>query len=245
MSKTWFSFKIEWYEALKDCEPSIRLEIFDAIMEYAFNWKIPELSQLAGMAFKFIKKDIDENMRKYQELCKKRKEAINKRWHGHSNTNEYNCIQMNTNEYKPIQTHTNDTNNNVDINIYDNNLNNNKNHSINRVSKKEKPQKRHYAPCVMLTEAERGKLVEAYGEEGAAWMVRKLDDYKAASGKTYKSDYRAILNWVVGEWQKQVERKFKGNEDDEGDYISRQEREKRRRDEEFKRHIEEKLRGVD
>lgn len=244
MSKTWFSFKIEWYEALKDCEPSIRLEIFDAIMEYAFNGKIPELSQLAGMAFKFIKKDIDENMRKYQELCKKRKEAINKRWHGHSNTNEYNCIQMNTSEYKPIQTHTNDTNNNVDINIYDN-LNNNKNHSINRVSKKEVEQKHHYAPCVMLTESEYGKLVEAHGEEGAVWMVRKLDDYKAASGKTYKSDYRAILNWVVGEWQKQVERKFKVNENDEGDYISRQEREKRRRNEEFKRHIEEKLRGVD
>lgn len=245
MSKTWFSFKIEWYEALKDCEPSIRLEIFDAIMEYAFNGEIPELSQLAGMAFKFIKKDIDENMRKYQELCKKRKEAINKRWHGNSNTNEYNCIQMNTSEYKPIQTHTNDTNNNVDINIYDNNLNNNKNHSINRVSKKEVEQKHHYAPCVMLTESEYGKLVEAHGEDGAAWMVKKLDDYKAASGRTYKSDYRAILNWVVGEYRKHVAEQITGAYGDSGSVESNQDRERRKRNEEFQRHIERKLRGLE
>lgn len=239
MSKTWFSFKFEWYEALKDCEPSIRLEIFDAIMEYAFNGKIPELSQLAGMAFKFIKKDIDENMRKYQELCKKRKEAINKRWHGHSNTNEYNCIQMNTSEYKSIQTHTNDTNNNVDINIYDN----------NNKEKKEKVEKEkskhHCAPCVMLTESERGKLVEAYGEEGTEWMVKKLDDYKAASGRTYKSDYRAILNWVVDEYRKHVAEQITGAYGDSGSVESNQDRERRKRNEEFKRHIERKLRGLE
>lgn len=66
-----------------------------------------------------------------------------------------------------------------------------------------KPQKHRYAPEVLLTEEEYGKLVAAHGEDGANWMIQKLDNYKAARGTSYKSDYRAILNWVVGEYQKQ------------------------------------------
>lgn len=69
--------------------------------------------------------------------------------------------------------------------------------------KPQKPQKHRYAPYVMLTDDEYGKLVAEHGKDGAAWMIQKLDDYKAARGMTYKSDYRAILNWVVREYQKQ------------------------------------------
>ncbi len=68
---------------------------------------------------------------------------------------------------------------------------------------KPKPQKHHYAPDVLLTDEEYGKLVAEYGTDGATWMIQKLDDYKAARGMTYKSDYRAILNWVVREYKKQ------------------------------------------
>lgn len=68
---------------------------------------------------------------------------------------------------------------------------------------KPKPQKHHYAPTVLLTDEEYGKLVAEHGKDGAAWMIQKLDDYKAARGTTYKSDYRAILNWVVREYKKQ------------------------------------------
>ena len=68
---------------------------------------------------------------------------------------------------------------------------------------KPKPQKHHYAPDVLLTDEEYGKLVAEHGKDGAAWMIQKLDDYKAARGMKYKSDYRAILNWVVREYKKQ------------------------------------------
>lgn len=67
---------------------------------------------------------------------------------------------------------------------------------------KPKPQKHKYAPLVLMTEDEYNKLATAYGQEGAEWMITKLDNYKAARGMTYKSDYRAILNWVVKEYQK-------------------------------------------
>ena len=71
--------------------------------------------------------------------------------------------------------------------------------------------KKMYAENVKMTESEYNNLVEKYSEEGARWMITKLDNYKAARGMVYKSDYRAILNWVVKEWQKELNTKQNGN----------------------------------
>lgn len=70
--------------------------------------------------------------------------------------------------------------------------------------------KKMYAENVKMTESEYNNLVERYSEEGARWMITKLDNYKAARGMVYKSDYRAILNWVVKEWQKELNAKQNG-----------------------------------
>lgn len=70
--------------------------------------------------------------------------------------------------------------------------------------------KKMYAENVKMTESEYKNLVERYSEEGARWMITKLDNYKAARGMVYKSDYRAILNWVVKEWQKELNAKQNG-----------------------------------
>lgn len=53
-----------------------------------------------------------------------------------------------------------------------------------------------------MTEAEYAKLVNSYGEDGAKELVEILDNYKASSGKRYKDDYRAILNWCVDKYLK-------------------------------------------
>ena len=71
--------------------------------------------------------------------------------------------------------------------------------------------KKMYAENVKMTESEYNNLVERYSEEGARWMITKLDNYKAARGMVFKSYYRAILNWVVKEWQKELNAKQNGN----------------------------------
>ena len=48
-----------------------------------------------------------------------------------------------------------------------------------------------------MTNAEYDKLVSTYGKEFADQCITILDNYKGANGKKYKSDYRAILNWVI------------------------------------------------
>jgi hypothetical protein len=63
--------------------------------------------------------------------------------------------------------------------------------------KPKKDSKIHYAEFVTMTEEEHQKLIAAYGEPAVRRMVEILDNYKGANGKRYKSDYRAILNWVA------------------------------------------------
>jgi hypothetical protein len=56
--------------------------------------------------------------------------------------------------------------------------------------------KHKYAEFVFMTEEEYQKLIDKYGQNKTNQMVEALDNYKGANGKNYKSDYRAILNWV-------------------------------------------------
>ena len=61
----------------------------------------------------------------------------------------------------------------------------------------QKPEKVPYAEFVSLTKNEHQKLIDSYGSEAAARLIEILNNYKAAQGKQYKSDYHAIKNWVV------------------------------------------------
>lgn len=54
---------------------------------------------------------------------------------------------------------------------------------------------------VSLTNDEVEKLLQEYGDEKSQWMFNELSLYKHSSGKKYKSDYHAILTWVVGKLQ--------------------------------------------
>lgn len=70
------------------------------------------------------------------------------------------------------------------------------------------PDKINFADDVYLTQKEYDTLISKYGEEAAKWMITKLDNSKGAKGYKYKSDYRAILNWVVDSY---MEKKGKQN----------------------------------
>lgn len=58
-----------------------------------------------------------------------------------------------------------------------------------------------YAEFVSMTEDEYKKLVSTHGESDTKKMITVLDNYKGSKGKTYKSDYRAILSWVTDKIQ--------------------------------------------
>lgn len=74
-------------------------------------------------------------------------------------------------------------------------------------TKPPKPEKKHYAEFVTMTEDEYEKLVKAHGEEKTKLFIQCLDNYKGSSGKTYASDYRAILNWVIDRVNEDIAKK--------------------------------------
>ena len=69
-----------------------------------------------------------------------------------------------------------------------------------------------WAEFVSMTNAEHQKLLDTHGPADTERLIEILDNYKGATGKTYKSDYRAILNWVVTRLQD--EKKKRAKEDD-------------------------------
>ena len=60
-----------------------------------------------------------------------------------------------------------------------------------------------YAEFVKMTEPEYEKLIQQHGAEAVGKMVAILDNYKGSKGKTYRSDYRAILSWVVDRYKEE------------------------------------------
>ena len=82
-------------------------QLFKALFHYvADGEELVTDNRVLAMTFAVFKAQIDRGATKYEETCRKRTEAINKRWE------RYKSIQMNTNEYNSIEENTNEGNNN-------------------------------------------------------------------------------------------------------------------------------------
>lgn len=83
-------------------------------------------------------------------------------------------------------------------------------------AEKPQPEKVQFAEFVSMTNDEYTSLVAKVGEEGAKRCIEILDNYKGSSGKTYKSDYRTMLNWVIARYREEQAKQFKdGNTKDQ------------------------------
>lgn len=86
-------------------------QLFKALFHYvADGEELVTNNRVLAMTFAVFKAQIDRGAEKYEETCRKRTEAINKRWE------RYRSIQENTNEYNSIEKNTNEGNNNPNPN---------------------------------------------------------------------------------------------------------------------------------
>ncbi len=192
---------------LKKSQQEVFRELSDVdagkLIKGIFNYVNTGDSELDGylkIVFIPIKDYIDKNEERYQKRCEKNKENIKKRWEKkQKDTNEYERIPT---TYEPIP---NDTDNNH-ISYITNHLEEKKdNRGMGEEEKKETfNEKIHFAEFVTMTNAEYKKLVSTYGKKFADQCIKTLDNYKGSTGKKYRSDYRAILSWVVDKVKKDV-----------------------------------------
>jgi hypothetical protein len=94
----------------------------------------------------------------------------------------------------------------IDTNNNDKNVNN-----VKKGKNVKNVKKNKYADSVTLTPDEYQKLVDENGEYLTQRMIEVLDNYKGSSGKTYKSDYKAILSWVKDKVHKEALNSQKNN----------------------------------
>lgn len=66
---------------------------------------------------------------------------------------------------------------------------------------KPKPEAKKFGEFVSMTDTEFKALTDRFGEGPTREMIEALDNYKGSKGKRYKSDYRAILSWVVKRYE--------------------------------------------
>lgn len=82
--------------------------LFEAILDYGEFGAVPELEGQLGVAWDFIQPRLDRDRERYEEISRKRTEAIKARWDKNrcvqDSSNESKPIQMDSNEYKSIQT---------------------------------------------------------------------------------------------------------------------------------------------
>lgn len=208
-----FTFCRRWSESIAILSDADRLAVYEAIIRYALDMEDTSFkTSEAQMAFSFIKSEINEERRRKNDIAKKRSLAgkLGGRPKGsagkqeepppHAEPQEPEVEYVEVIEEIPAEPSPASS---TATTLFGDSI------PLEEVKpQRKKPpkdqQKHHYAPDVLLTDTEYSSLVSKFGEDGANWMIEKLDGYKAARGMTYKSDYRAILNWVVKEYQREI-----------------------------------------
>lgn len=80
MAKNSFIIYHDYRETLADLTDEQVGQLFRALFDYEIDRIEPQFIGELKIAFKFIKKDLDINLTKYENICKRNKENITKRW---------------------------------------------------------------------------------------------------------------------------------------------------------------------
>lgn len=74
MKRKTFTFYSDWKEILKFYPNDLKVELYEAIVEYASTGILPNLSKEASLIFPFLKKYLDEDLCSYQAIVQRNKE---------------------------------------------------------------------------------------------------------------------------------------------------------------------------
>lgn len=202
MKKDSFILYTEQQEVFDNLSDEEAGQLIKAIFNYVETGEASNLNKTLNLAFIPIRQNIDRNSEKWEETKNKRSEAGKKsaeirKQQKSTNSTSVNFVKSKSTNSTSVDFVKNKSTNST-VNVNDNvNVNVNKKENI-----KEKEQKIHFAEFVTMTNAEHEKLISTYSKEFADQCIEVLDNYKGSSGKKYKSDYRAILTWVVDEVKK-------------------------------------------
>lgn len=189
-----FVFYLSQYEAIRDLADEQIGRLMRAIFEKQLGNEVV-LENDIKIAFNFIYNQMLVDQKKYQETCEKR--SVSGKQGGAPKGNQ-NARKTTKNKQNKLNDNEND----------------------NELKENKTKEKIHFAEFVSMTNEEYAKLVKAHGKELTDQCIEILDNYKGATGKKYKDDYRAILSWVL-EKAKQKSFSSQGKKASEADEIAK------------------------
>ena len=209
-----FVFYKSFYDAIKKIPEEFQLELYNAIFNYSLEGIEPtNLSDIPQAMFTLIRPNIDSSQRRYKASVENGKKGGRPKKQDLEKPNK-NLIKT---QQKPKQNLNDNVNDNVNVNV-DDNVNENVNENAkNKKNVNSQEQKIHFGDFVTMTATEYQKLIDSHGKEFTEQCIFVLDNYKGSSGKKYKSDYRAILTWVIDKVKQDTARQksySKGSIDD-------------------------------
>ena len=174
MEKDSFVFRKEWKDAISGLPDEVRLEIYEAIIEYGTAGKSSDLKPMAMLAFSFAKATLDKDAERYEETKKKRSDA-GKKHKGNQYTGKNG-----TSVPKMEQMEQNGTNGTDNVGVYG--------YSYEDKKKPPKGGKKEAATAAALLEGRKEDFyntlipfVAKYGKE----MVREFFDYWTEPNKSH------------------------------------------------------------
>lgn len=196
-----FSFFKNYYDVIKELPKDKQQEILIAMLKYVFEDETPKFQGLLNGIWMLIERPLEISKIK----SKSKQNQIKIKTESKQNQNDITVLFHEREREREIEKERED-------NIYNNTptceeLNNTLSSNKAKMTNVDNSEKKQYAEFVNLTNAEYSTLIDKYGELFTRKCIEILDNYKGSSGKKYKSDYRAILNWVV----KRVEEENKDN----------------------------------
>lgn len=189
MERKSFVFHAEWAEAVKKLPKDVRVEIYDAIIEYGLSGTISAaLKPVAEALFTVFRARLDADLAKYESKCQRLREVGKKG--GEANAKHYQALASISKHQGSI----------CFRNASIDNDNDNKETISNDIAKKDGVEgddtRKKYGERIAMTEQAHRKLVLEYGEALVAEQITIADDWLLANGKTQK-DYAAFMrNWL-------------------------------------------------
>ena len=204
MDKKSFILYENWAIMLSKMPDEEAGKLIKAICSYELSGECIEDGSSVSAVFSMIKVKLDEDKKKYEETCQKRKEAVKTRWEKQKDSN---VIQNDTNEYKCIQMNTdtdNDTDNYNNKDIYISLLL--EDGSSYEVTKEELEENKKIYPNVdveqsyrsmagwLLSNPSKRKTRKGIKRFINGWLSREKEEKKDHKNKQY--DFKKLEEWV-------------------------------------------------
>jgi hypothetical protein len=189
MERQSFIFHAEWAEAMKKLPKDVRVEIYDAIIEYGLSGTISAaLKPVAEALFTVFRARLDADRTKYESKVQRLREVGKKG--GEANAKHYQALASISKHQGSICFRNASIVNDI-VNV--------KETISNDIAKKDDviaDNRKKYGERVAMTETEYAALCESYGEAFTAEQISVADDWLLANGKTQKNYAAFMRNWL-------------------------------------------------